>query len=70
MLKNKATVNPEVYQDIVYRMVANFPGLFNGLENVSGAELVEWITSEIWYVSGDEQLRARAKYGTQEDYNN
>lgn len=51
-------------RDVLLRMVANFPGLYDGETEVGGADLVEWMTNEIEALKPDGEMHARAVNGS------
>lgn len=53
-------------RDIILRMVANFPGLIDDRE-VNGAELVDWMSNEMFACIPDTELSCRALNGTPND---
>jgi hypothetical protein len=60
-------IDPKVYQDVIYRMVANFPGIYNGDNNANNTDLVEWMMNEVFALAKDDpKLLQRAKHGTPE----
>lgn len=66
----KTTDDTPDYRNMVLRMVANFPGLYTlqDDEEVDGADLVEWITNEIFQAAQlDEEIIKRARYGSPDD---
>lgn len=74
-LHDEARKNEGIYaRDTLLRMVANFPGLCPCEEHenreVNGADLVEWVANEIYYLWSEnlvnfrELIEERAKSGT------
>jgi hypothetical protein len=60
-------MNPEVYKSIILRMAANFPGLYDGEQEVPAADLVEWMSNEIWAIRADRELAGYAILGSPSD---
>lgn len=58
-------------EEIIYRMVGNFPGLLDGKTEVNGADFVDWWTNEIFVIQNGAHrysvlaaaLRSAAKEG-------
>lgn len=59
-----------ITRDVILRLVANFPGFVTD-EEVNGADLVDWLSNEILYLSQDpeldQEMRNRALTGTPDD---
>lgn len=58
-------------ENILARLVANFPGLLNGEDEVPGAELVDWLSDEFYGIDEANPLfkllKDRAENGSPED---
>lgn len=58
----------EVAMDILLRMFANFPGLVDEHSgDVPGADLVEWMTAEVYALLPDAEILHRASHGSPDD---
>lgn len=51
-------------RDMLLRMVANFPGLYDCETPVDGADLTDWITAEVCAMKPDTDLDSHAREGS------